>query len=113
AGVHALNKQLREIANPASVKAEQWNAGSWTFRIGDKVMQTKNVDNISNEDIGRVVQISRKKDGNRQMQVDFGDEKRMYQEEDLEDLEFAYATSVHKSQGAEYPVVILPVLKCF
>lgn len=113
AGVNALNRMLREIANPASADAAQWNVGGRTFRIQDKVMQTRNVDNISNGDIGRVVQISRRKDGNRQLQVDFGEEKRMYQEEDLEDLEFAYATSVHKSQGAEYPVVILPVLKCF
>ena len=112
-GVNALNRMLREIANPASADAAQWNVGGQTFRIQDKVMQTRNVDNISNGDIGRVVQISRRKDGNRQLQVDFGEEKRMYQEEDLEDLEFAYATSVHKSQGAEYPVVILPVLKCF
>ena len=113
AGVNALNRMLREIANPASADAAQWNVGGRTFRIQDKVMQTRNVDNISNGDIGRVVQISRRKDGNRQLQVDFGEEKWMYQEEDLEDLEFAYATSVHKSQGAEYPVVILPVLKCF
>ncbi|CBL36608.1 helicase, putative, RecD/TraA family [butyrate-producing bacterium SM4/1] len=113
AGVNALNRMLREIANPASADTAQWNVGGQTFRIQDKVMQTRNVDNISNGDIGRVVQISRRKDGNRQLQVDFGEEKRMYQEEDLEDLEFAYATSVHKSQGAEYPVVILPVLKCF
>ena len=113
AGVNALNRMLREIANPASADAAQWNVGGQTFRIQDKVMQTRNVDAISNGDIGRVVQISRRKDGNRQLQVDFGEEKRMYQEEDLEDLEFAYATSVHKSQGAEYPVVILPVLKCF
>lgn len=113
AGVNALNRMLREIANPASADAAQWNVGGRTFRIQDKVMQTRNVDAISNGDIGRVVQISRRKDGNRQLQVDFGEEKRMYQEEDLEDLEFAYATSVHKSQGAEYPVVILPVLKCF
>ena len=113
AGVNALNRMLREIANPASMDAAQWNVGGRTFRMQDKVMQTRNVDHISNGDIGRVVQISRRKDGNRQLQVDFGDDKRLYQEEDLEDLEFAYATSIHKSQGSEYPVVILPVLKCF
>ena len=113
AGVNALNRMLREIANPASMDAAQWNVGGRTFRMQDKVMQTRNVDHISNGDIGRVDQISRRKGGNRQMQVDFGDDKRLYQEEDLEDLEFAYATSIHKSQGSEYPVVILPVLKCF
>ena len=47
------------------------------------------------------------------MSVSFGDIARNYQEEELAVLDHAYATSVHKSQGGEYPVVIIPVLKCF
>ena len=76
-------------------------------------MQTRNTGEVSNGDIGRVTRISRLQDGSRQMVVDFGDVQRTYGEDELEDLEFAYAASIHKSQGAEYPVVILPVLKCF
>ena len=48
-----------------------------------------------------------------ELTVDFGDTRKTYQEEDLGILDFAYATSIHKSQGAEFPVVIIPVLSCF
>lgn len=113
AGVIALNRRLQEIINPPALDKEEWKTGSVVFRRGDKVMQTKNVDDISNGDIGRVTMIMRKKDGTRIMKVDYGDTSKDYQEEELSILEHAYAISIHKSQGGEYPVVILPVLRCF
>ncbi len=76
-------------------------------------MQTKNVDDISNGDIGRVTKIMRNRNGSRTMTVDFGEISKEYEEEELSILEHAYAISIHKSQGGEYPVVILPVLRCF
>ena len=113
AGVIALNRRLQEIINPPALDKEEWNIGNTVFRLGDKVMQTKNVEDISNGDIGRVTRILRNKDGSRMMEVDYGDTLKEYKEEDLSMLEHAYAISIHKSQGGEYSVVILPVLRCF
>lgn len=113
AGANALNKRLQDIINPSNQNKEEWRTGGCMFRRDDKVMQIKNIEDISNGDIGRIVQIARNKDGTREMKVEFGESSRRYQEEDLSILNHAYATSIHKSQGAEFPVVILPVLKCF
>ena len=113
AGVIALNKRLREIANPFSMEKSEWKTSSMLFRLGDKVMQTKNTEEISNGDIGVASEIRYSKGGDRQMTVSFGELQRNYSEEDLSILEHAYAISIHKSQGGEYPVVILPVLTCF
>ena len=76
-------------------------------------MQTQNTEEISNGDIGLVTGIAIQPDGGREMSVCFGEVERKYQEEELAVLDHAYATSIHKSQGGEYPVVIIPVLKCF
>ena len=113
AGVIALNQKLQEIINPPALNKEEWSLGNVVFRLGDKVMQTKNVEDISNGDIGRITKIMRNKEGNRIMTVDYGDASKEYREEELSILEHAYAISIHKSQGGEYPVVILPVLRCF
>ena len=113
AGVLALNRRLQEIINPPAVDKEEWIIGNMVFRLGDKVMQTKNVDDISNGDIGRVTKIMRNKDGSRTMEVNYGDTSKEYKEDELSILEHAYAISVHKSQGGEYSIVILPVLRCF
>ncbi|MEY8393463.1 ATP-dependent RecD-like DNA helicase [Lachnospiraceae bacterium 45-P1] len=113
AGVNALNRRLQEIANPGALDKGEWRYGSAVYRVGDKVMQTQNTEEISNGDIGQVTEITVQPDGSREMSVSFGDIARNYQEEELAVLDHAYATSVHKSQGGEYPVVIIPVLKCF
>ena len=105
-----LNGRLQQIANPPAPDKEEWQFGGRIFRLGDKVMQMKNMGDISNGDTGRVVSIVRNREGSRKMTVDFGGIQAGYEEDDLKNLEQAYATSVHKSQGSEYPVVILPVL---
>lgn len=113
AGVIALNKRLQAIANPSRLQKAEWKTAEGVFRVGDKVMQTKNVDEISNGDIGRVTKIQKRKDGEMALTVDFGDVQKTYEKEELNILEHAYATSIHKSQGGEFLVVILPVLTCF
>lgn len=113
AGVNALNSRLQEIANPFSVQKAEWKTACGLFRTGDRLMQTHNTEEVSNGDIGRAVQIGKSKDGEMELTIDFGDTRKTYQEEDLGILDFAYATSIHKSQGAEFPVVIIPVLSCF
>lgn len=106
-GVTALNERLRDKINPpASGKAEAV-FGKRCFRKGDKVMQIKNYEDISNGDIGYVVQV-RKEGGDAFLTVDFGDGRMMeYENNDLDMLTHAYATTIHKSQGAEYQSVII------
>jgi len=74
-------------------------------------MQTKNKDDVSNGDIGRIHSIIKDKGGDYQVTIDFGGERRtVYNLEEMETVELAYATTIHKSQGSEYPIVIIPVL---
>lgn len=113
AGADALNEMLCEIVNPRSRGKRQIKNGGRIFQIYDKVMQEKNNDEVSNGDIGMVIRIYRE-GGKEKMEVDFGDERQLsYEEEERWPLTYAYAISVHKSQGSEYPVVILPMLPCF
>jgi exodeoxyribonuclease V alpha subunit len=74
-------------------------------------MQTKNNGEISNGDIGRIHGIEKGRDGDYEVQIDFGGDRRaVYGPEEMQSIDLAYATTIHKSQGSEYPVVIIPIL---
>jgi exodeoxyribonuclease V alpha subunit len=106
-GVRNLNMQLQEILNPPGNKHEIQRFG-WTFRVGDKVMQTVNnyQKEIFNGDIGRVTAIEAV---DQDVRVDFDGREVSYDFGELDELTLAYACSVHKSQGGEYPAVIIPL----
>ena len=106
-GVNALNDRLRDKVNPPGPRKPELETGKRTFRLGDKVMQTRNHDDISNGDIGYITQIFR--DGyDVSLSVDFGDGRiAEYEGSDLDMLDLAYATTIHKSQGSEYKSVIV------
>lgn len=113
AGSDALNEMLREIVNPKRKGYPEITNGTRSYRQGDKVMQIKNNDEVSNGDVGEVLNIY-KEEGHSRMRVDFGDDRIMtYDEEEYWPLTHAYAMTIHKSQGSEYPVVIVPMLPCF
>lgn len=113
AGSDALNERLREVVNPKRRGRTEIKNGKKLFRVGDIVMQTKNVDEVSNGDLGEVLGIY-KKDGKMVMEVDFGDDRIVrFPDDDYWPLTHGYAMSVHKSQGNECPVVIIPMLGCF
>jgi exodeoxyribonuclease V alpha subunit len=105
-GVANLNRELQILLNPAG---ETLQRGGTLFRVGDKVMQiTNNYEReVFNGDIGRIVSMNR---FSREVTVRFENHPVVYPFRDLDEIVLAYATSVHKSQGSEYPAVVLPVL---
>ena len=123
-GVNSLNMLLQEALNPAAPGKPQFTWGETLFRLGDKVIQTKNDYKIEwtrqtaegyeegagifNGDVGFITAVDPE---NTSLTVLFDEEKEVvYESGDLEALEPAYCLSVHKSQGSEFPVVIMPVI---
>ena len=104
-GSENLNTCLQEVLNPNS---DQSLRGWHTFRNGDKVMQIRNNYDydVFNGDIGRIVEIDQIE---KIVVVRFTDKQVAYDIADLNELVLAYATTVHKSQGSEYPVVVIPL----
>lgn len=107
AGVGNLNRRLQETLNHSR---QAIPFGSEKFMKGDKVIQTRNNydKNVFNGDIGIVTAI----DGvNGLIDVDFDGNQATYDKSEMIDLSLAYCVSIHKSQGSEYPVVVIPILK--
>lgn len=106
-GVNALNDRLQSIVNPPDGKKPEVLYRNRIYRMGDKVMQTKNCGEISNGDIGYITSIT-SEDSDSMLTVDFGDGRvAEYEKSDLELLDLAYASTIHKSQGSEYKSVII------
>jgi exodeoxyribonuclease V alpha subunit len=106
AGAIALNELLQRSLNPSGPSVTR---GARVLRVGDKVMQLRNDYDreVYNGDVGHIGAIDEE---TRTMTVLFDDREVAYEEGDLDELTLAYATSIHKSQGSEYPAVIVPVL---
>ncbi len=104
AGVSRLNERLQEILAPPG--GPEVTVGSRIFRRGDKVMQLRNNYELDvfNGDVGRIVSLDVEE---RELTVDFSGRAIVYQSEDLEDLNVAYACTIHKAQGSEYPAVVV------
>jgi len=109
--VEQLNLSLRELVNPFRSEEEETRMGSKVFRTGDRIMQTKNTDKVSNGDLGFIRYIKETPDG-RRIGVDFGRSRQLeYGMEDLAYIDLAYATTIHKAMGSEYSVVLMPLVK--
>lgn len=109
-GVRRMNERLRALVNPPDRGKPELALGQRIFRLGDKVMQTKNRDEVSNGDIGYIRKIDQDEDGFA-IEVDFHDDRVVSYEdsESLNHLELAYATTIHKSQGGQYDSVLLTI----
>lgn len=105
-GVNNLNAELQMKLNPHGREQLQ---GGVLYRVGDKVMQIRNdyQKGVFNGDIGRIGNIETI---SQTLSVDYGDRLVSYDFGELDDLVLAYAISVHKSQGSEYPAVVLPLV---
>lgn len=112
--VKSLNPVLRDLVNPARFCVQEWQIGDTLFREGDRIVQTRNQGEISNGDTGVLRAIQKGEDGERTALLDFGDGRTVeYDERDMAHIQLAYALTIHKSQGGEYAVVILPMLPSF
>ena len=123
-GINSLNKYLQQVLNPKSKSKAEKQIGDEIFRVGDKVMQVRNNysieweiveagivkekgEGVFNGDFGRIMEID---EDLRTVKILFDEEKEVeYSFNQLDELKLSYATTVHKSQGSEFPVVIMPV----
>lgn len=123
-GVIELNSRLQAVINPPSKYKAEKVVGKTIFRVGDKVMQIKNNyqlnwnihlendkdiegEGIYNGDIGYIIYINEK---NQELVVEFDDNKEaVYSFSQLDELIHAYASTVHKSQGSEFPIILMPM----
>ena len=114
AGIDRLNSALQEVFNPLINKDDEIKIGYRTYRVQDKILQLKNQpdDDIYNGDIGKLIEIIRPiDDENNQLRliVDFSGIIVDYTADNFQNITLAYCISIHKAQGSEYPIVILPM----
>ena len=112
-GIDALNHSLQYLCNPQSEWKKEVKMGYRVFREGDKLLQLKNQtdDNVFNGDIGMLVEIDDTNPRDVSLFVDFEGNIVEYRQERFFHLTHAYCISIHKSQGSEYPIVIIPFVK--
>jgi exodeoxyribonuclease V alpha subunit len=106
-GARHLNARLQEVLNPPA-KVPQIEHFGWTYRLGDKVLQTVNnyQKEVFNGDIGRVTAID---EVDQEVTVNYEGRAVTYDFGELDELALAYALTIHKAQGSEYPAVVIPL----
>jgi exodeoxyribonuclease V alpha subunit len=107
-GTRNLNKVLQALVNPAAPTKPELNRSASILRVGDRVIQQVNDYDreVFNGDMGMIVTIDLEE---QEVKVQFGERIVKYDYADLNEINLAYAVTIHKSQGSEYPVVIMPL----
>ena len=105
-GAASLNIALQQSLNG---NGDSLSRGGYTFRKGDRVMQLRNDydKEVFNGDLGYITEVNLE---DRVLKVDFDGRETEYDSSELDELSLAYATTIHKAQGSEYPVVVIPVM---
>ena len=108
-GSDNLNIELQKALNPMGLSLSY---GGTLYRSGDRVMQIRNNydKDVYNGDIGTISDVDLEEN---ELLVSFGDKVVTYEKSELDELVLAYATTIHKSQGSEYPIVVIPVFYSF
>lgn len=109
-GIDEINKHLQDVFNPKSKNKKELKIGDVIFREGDKVIQLSNMpdDNVYNGDIGIVSSI--KTSPKKEIEIDFDNNTVRYTPANFMNFRLAYAISIHKAQGSEFEVVIMPIV---
>ncbi|MFD2210998.1 ATP-dependent RecD-like DNA helicase [Virgibacillus halophilus] len=118
AGIDTINKALQELINPPKNTKRQIIYMEKTFRVGDRVIQLVNQpeDGVFNGDIGKVAAIFKEEentDHEEQLVVVFDDKEVVYVRKDYGNITHAYCISIHKSQGSEFPIVVMPIVNSY
>jgi exodeoxyribonuclease V alpha subunit len=107
-GTRQLNTMLQQVLNPPKPEKRELARGGQTLRVGDRVIQQVNdyMREVFNGDVGTIAAIDLEE---QEVTVQFAERQVTYDYADLGELALAWAVTVHKSQGSEYPIVILPL----
>ncbi|WP_273125065.1 SF1B family DNA helicase RecD2 [Bacillus weihaiensis] len=118
AGIDQLNKLVQELFNPKASTKRELKFGDVVYRNGDKILQLVNQpdQNVFNGDIGEIVSIFYAKENTEKedmIVISFDGNEVTYTKQDFHQFTHAFCCSIHKSQGSEFPIVILPILKSY
>ncbi|WP_110111441.1 ATP-dependent RecD-like DNA helicase [Bacillus sp. CGMCC 1.16541] len=118
AGIDRLNVELQELFNPKQEKRREIKHGDVIYRPGDKVLQLVNQpeSNVFNGDMGEVVSVFYAKENTEKQDmliISFDGNEVTYTKQDFNQITHAYCCSIHKSQGSEFPIVVLPIVKSY
>lgn len=118
AGINIINKELQALINPPAKGKREIKIFDDFLRVGDKVIQLVNQpeDGVSNGDIGEIIAIFRAKenvDKQEEIVIAYEDLEVTYRRNEFQNIALAYCISIHKSQGSEFPIVILPIVPAY
>ena len=110
-GIDEINRRVRDIFNPKSDVKKEYKVGDSILREEDKVIQLTNMpdDNVYNGDIGLIYRIN--SSTKKEIQIDFDSNKVKYTPANFINFRQAYAISIHKAQGSEFDIVVIPIVK--
>ena len=107
-----LNTEIRDLVNPPKAGTAEIKCGGVIYRVGDRVIQTRNQKEVANGEVGVITAIQDDGSNEPVIEITLLDGRVLnYSADMLEDIDLSYCISIHKSQGAEFPVVLIPILK--